>query len=82
MFKEKPLTCLVAIFICQHWSFGDGDHDQKVFFFLQAILGCLLFAETLSMSWWLGTSLILTGWTLVHYNSEPLTEEHLHLKTE
>ena len=32
-FKDKLLTCLVAIFICQHWSFGNGDHDQKLFFF-------------------------------------------------
>ncbi|XP_068698033.1 transmembrane protein 42-like [Montipora capricornis] len=51
-------------------------------FISTAILGCLLFGETLSMRWWFGTSLILTGLTLVHYNSEPLTEEHLDLKME
>ena len=49
---------------------------------LQALLGCLLFGETLSMQWWLGTSLILTGLILIHYNSTPLTNDQGHDKRE
>lgn len=51
-------------------------------YFLQALLGCLLFGEALSARWWLGTSLILTGLVLIHYNSAPLTDDHLHDKEE
>ena len=53
----------------------------KEHYFLQALLGCLLFGEALSARWWLGTSLILTGLVLIHYNSAPLTEDH-HDKKE
>ena len=51
-------------------------------YFLQALLGYLLFGEALSARWWLGTSLILTGLVLIHYNSAPLTDDHLHDKKE
>ncbi|XP_074616956.1 transmembrane protein 42-like isoform X2 [Acropora palmata] len=51
-------------------------------FISTAFLGCLLFGETLSMRWLFGTSLILTGLILVHYNSEPLTKDHLDVKKD
>lgn len=51
-------------------------------FISTAFLGCLLFGETLSMRWLFGTSLILTGLILVHYNSEPLTKNHLDVKKD
>nr|XP_058944212.1 transmembrane protein 42-like [Pocillopora verrucosa] len=51
-------------------------------FICTALLGCLLFGETLSMQWWLGTSLILTGLILIHYNSAPLTNDQGHDKRE
>lgn len=54
----------------------------KVDYLLQALLGCLLFGETLTMRWWLGTSLILTGLILIHYNSVAITQEHLDVKKE
>lgn len=51
-------------------------------YLLQALLGCLLFGEALTMRWWLGTSLILTGLILIHYNSVPVTKEHPDVKKE
>lgn len=54
----------------------------KVDYVLQALLGCLLFGEALTMRWWLGTSLILTGLILIHYNSVPVTKEHPEVKKE
>ena len=51
-------------------------------YLLQAVLGCLLFGEALTMRWWLGTSLILTGLILIHYNSVPVTKEHPDVKKE
>lgn len=49
---------------------------------MQALLGCLLFGEALTMRWWLGTSLILTGLILIHYNSVLVTKEHPDVKKE
>jgi len=54
----------------------------KELYFLQALLGCLLFGEALSVRWWLGTSLILTGLVLIHYNSASLADDHPHYKKE
>ncbi|KAM7446028.1 Transmembrane protein 42 [Porites harrisoni] len=51
-------------------------------FICTALLGCLLFGEALTMRWWLGTSLILTGLILIHYNSVPVTKEHPDVKKE
>ena len=79
--------------LCSYLS-SDYNHDLRLFIFyvlinflliglfLQAFLGCLLFGETLSMRWLFGTSLILTGLILVHYNSEPLTKDHLDVKKD
>ena len=33
---------------------------------LQAIIGWLFFGESLSLMWWLGASLIITGVLLIH----------------
>jgi len=51
-------------------------------FICTALLGCLLFGEALSVRWWLGTSLILTGLVLIHYNSASLADDHPHYKKE
>ena len=59
-----------------------GIHTLNSVCSLQALLGWLFFGETLSLRWWLGTSLILTGLILIHYNSEPLTEDHPDIKKE
>jgi len=51
-------------------------------FICTAVLSCVLFGEMLSMRWWLGTSLILTGLILIHFNSASSTEEHPDIKKE
>lgn len=43
-----------------------------------ALLGFLLFGKMLSMRWWLGTSFIIMGLILIHFNSAPYAEDQDH----
>jgi hypothetical protein len=42
---------------------------------LQAVIGWLFFAESLSLLWWIGASLIITGVLFIHKGSPP-EEDH------